>query len=108
MTYTRCRRSLRQERADQGLPLFTLTLQHLSFLDYSAHSAVLQRQEWAKVQGRFEDVTFVPDPSDAVQLIRRSITHEDLARIRPRACAPPRGRLRCGVVAARAARRAAC
>jgi hypothetical protein len=62
-----------------GLPLFTLTLQHLSFLDYSANSAVLQRQEWAKVQGRFEDVTFVPDPSDAVQLIRRSITHEDLA-----------------------------
>jgi len=62
-----------------GLPLFTLTLQHLSFLDYSAHSAVLQRQEWAKVQGRFEDVTFVPDPSDAVQLIRRSISQEGLA-----------------------------
>lgn len=61
-----------------GLPLFTLTLQHLSFLDYSAHSAGLQRREWAKVQGRFEDITFTPDPGDAVQLIRRSISHEDL------------------------------
>jgi hypothetical protein len=61
-----------------GLPLFTLTLQHLSFLDYSARSTSLQRREWAKVQGRFEDITFTPDLSDAVQLIRRSLTHKDL------------------------------
>ena len=61
-----------------GLPLFTLTLQHLSFLDYAARSTSLQRREWAKVQGRFEDITFTPDLSNAVQLIRRSLTHEDL------------------------------
>jgi hypothetical protein len=61
-----------------GLPVFTLTLQHLSFLDYAARSTTLQRREWAKVQGRFEDITFMPDLSDAVQLIRRSLTHEDL------------------------------
>jgi hypothetical protein len=61
-----------------GLPVFTLTLQHLSFLDYAARSTSLQRREWAKVQGRFEDITFTPDLSEAVQLIRRSLTHEDL------------------------------
>lgn len=61
-----------------GLPVFTLTLQHLSFLDYAARSSSLQRREWAKVQGRFEDITFTPELSDAVQLIRRSLTHEDL------------------------------
>jgi hypothetical protein len=64
-----------------GLPVFTLTLQHLSFLDYAARSTSLQRREWAKVQGRFEDITFTPDLSDAVQLIRRSLTHDDLDNI---------------------------
>ncbi|MFZ0275191.1 MAG: hypothetical protein WAL34_25390, partial [Acidobacteriaceae bacterium] len=58
-----------------GLPLFTMILQHLSFLDYAARSASLQRREWAKVQGRFEDITFKPDLSDAVQLVKNSITH---------------------------------
>ena len=72
-----------QEIAEQGagrsgLPLFTLTLQHLSFLDYAARSTSLQRREWAKVQGRFEDITFTPDLSDAVQLIRRSLAHVEL------------------------------
>ena len=72
-----------QEIAEQGagrsgLPLFTLTLQHLSFLDYAARSTSLQRREWAKVQGRFEDITFTPDLSDAVQLIRRSLAHAEL------------------------------
>jgi hypothetical protein len=61
-----------------GLPLFTLTLQHLSFLDYAVNSGALQQREWAKIQGRFEDITFVPDLGDAVQLIRRSLSHEDL------------------------------
>ncbi len=42
-----------------GLPVFVLTLQHLSFEDYLAGSDGPQRREWAKVQGRFEDVAFV-------------------------------------------------
>lgn len=63
-----------------GLPLYTLTLQHLSFLDYSAHSAALQRREWAKVQGRFEDITFTTDPGDSVQYIKQSIAHDELTK----------------------------
>lgn len=59
-----------------GLPLFTLTLQHLSFLDYASRSGALERREWAKIQGRFEDITYSPDISDAVQLIRRCISHD--------------------------------
>ena len=42
-----------------GLPVFVLTLQHLSFEDYLAGTDGPQRREWAKVQGRFEDVAFV-------------------------------------------------
>jgi len=59
-----------------GMPLFTLTLQHLSFLDYASRSGALERREWAKIQGRFEDITYSPDISDAVQLIRRCISHD--------------------------------
>lgn len=57
----------------QGLPLFMMTLQHMSFMDYAAHSSQLQTREWAKIQGRFEDITFTPHLGDAVQLMCRRI-----------------------------------
>lgn len=56
-----------------GLPLYIITLQHLSFLDYASQSATLQSREWAKIQGRFEDVTFGTHLGDAVQLLIRSL-----------------------------------
>jgi energy-coupling factor transporter ATP-binding protein EcfA2 len=58
-----------------GLPLFIFTLQHLAFSDYAAHSSPLQTKEWAKVQGRFEDITFVPNLGDAVHLLLRRLDH---------------------------------
>ena len=42
-----------------GLPIFVLTLQHLSFEDYLGGADFPQRREWAKVQGRFEDIAYV-------------------------------------------------
>ncbi|WP_066942354.1 hypothetical protein [Microtetraspora fusca] len=56
-----------------GLPLFMFTLQHLAFTDYAARSSTIQTQEWAKVQGRFEDITFAPNLGDAVHLMRRRL-----------------------------------
>ena len=41
-----------------GLPLFLLTLQHLSFEDYLTRTAEAQRREWAKIQGRFESIPY--------------------------------------------------
>ena len=41
-----------------GLPLFLLTLQHLSFEDYLFHTEEAQRREWAKIQGRFESIPY--------------------------------------------------
>ena len=52
-----------------GLPIFILTLQHLSFEDYLAGADDAQRREWAKVQGRFEDVSFTESASAARALI---------------------------------------
>lgn len=63
-----------------GLPVFLLTLQHMSFLDYASHATQLQRREWAKIQGRFEDITMTTDVGDAVRLIARSLDHTHVSR----------------------------
>ena len=52
-----------------GLPIFVVTLQHLSFEDCLAGADGVQRREWAKVQGRFEDVSFVDSPGQTRSLI---------------------------------------
>ncbi len=52
-----------------GLPIFVLTLQHLSFEDYLAGTDGPERREWAKVQGRFEDVAFVESAAQTRALI---------------------------------------
>lgn len=52
-----------------GQPIFTLTLQHLSFEDYFAGTDNAQQREWAKVQGRFEDVPYVDSPAQTRALI---------------------------------------
>ena len=52
-----------------GLPIFMLTLQHLSFEDHLAGADNAQRREWAKVQGRFEDIAFVESAGQTRALI---------------------------------------
>ena len=52
-----------------GLPIFMLTLQHLSFEDHLAGADTTQRREWAKVQGRFEDIAFVESAGQTRALI---------------------------------------
>ncbi|MFI5685821.1 ATP-binding protein [Streptomyces sp. NPDC051636] len=63
-----------------GLPLFVFTLQHLAFTDYASRSSAVQTQEWAKIQGRFEDVTFAPNLGDAVYLLQRKLSHSEVAK----------------------------
>ena len=52
-----------------GLPIFLLTMQHLSFEDHLSHASELQRREWAKVQGRFDDVAYVESATQTRALI---------------------------------------
>jgi hypothetical protein len=63
-----------------GVPGGLLTLQHLAFEDYASTLSTTARREWAKVQGRFEDVTFVDSPDQVVRLIADSIGHEPSTR----------------------------
>ena len=52
-----------------GLPIFLLTLQHLSFEDYLADANGPRRSEWAKVQGRFEDISYIESARQTRALI---------------------------------------
>ena len=66
-----------------GLPIFVLTLQHLSFEDHLTGASSNQRREWAKVQGRFEDIAFVESASQTRALIGTVFdVHDDELRAR--------------------------
>ncbi len=58
---------LLQQLAEAGqtcrTPIFTVTLQHLSFEDYFTTVDSPKHREWAKVQGRFEAVPFADSPA---------------------------------------------
>ena len=52
-----------------GLPALLLTLQHMAFDDYVRGASALQRREWGKVQGRFEDVSFIESAEQSLRLV---------------------------------------
>ena len=60
-----------------GLPIFLLTLQHLSFEDYLAGTGGPRRREWAKVQGRFEDISYVESARQTRALIGTAFVVRD-------------------------------
>jgi hypothetical protein len=53
----------------QALPIFIITLQHLSFDEYVQGTTVGQRREWAKIQGRFQDIPFIESALQSRRLI---------------------------------------
>ena len=50
-------------------PLFLLTVLHQAFEMYGQRTAKLQREEWAKIQERFEDVPFTEPTEHLLRLI---------------------------------------
>lgn len=63
-----------------GVPIFTVTLQHLSFEDYFTTADSPEHREWAKVQGRFEDVPFADSPAQTRALIATVFNLDDVIR----------------------------
>jgi len=58
-------------------PLFLTTILHQAFERYATHLDQVQRQEWQKVQGRFEDIAYV-EPADAtLRLLAEAIQVEN-------------------------------
>lgn len=65
-----------------GLPIFVITLQHLSFEEYLADVDDRRRRDWAKVQGRFVDIAFTESAVQTRALIAQAFEARD--EIRPR------------------------
>lgn len=57
-------------------PILLTTILHQAFERYATHLDQVQRQEWQKVQGRFEDIAYV-EPADAtLRLLAEAIQVE--------------------------------
>ena len=54
-------------------PLFLLTILHQAFEQYANKIAQSQREEWTKVQGRFEDIAFVEPTEEVLRLVGTAI-----------------------------------
>ena len=59
-------------------PLFLLTILHQAFEQYAHRLAKPQREEWAKVQGRFEDIAFVEPAEQILRLIGSAIQNTSI------------------------------
>lgn len=58
-----------QAHGNDGVPLVLVTLQHMAFDEYAGSASGIQRREWAKIQGRFEDIPFTDSPAQMRELI---------------------------------------
>ena len=55
------------------IPLTIITLQHMAFEEYAVGSSLTQKQEWSKIQGRFEDIPFANSPDQTRLLVSKTI-----------------------------------
>jgi len=66
--------SMAEAGAGRGsMPLFVVTMQHMSFEEYGAGISASHRREWAKVQGRFDDIPFSNSPEQTRLLVAKSL-----------------------------------
>jgi hypothetical protein len=58
---------------DSKTPIYILGILHQSFADYSQRLVSVQRNEWAKIQGRFEDIPFTETAGQMMRLLGQTI-----------------------------------
>jgi len=58
-------------------PLIFLGILHQAFDQYSQHLAPIARNEWTKVQGRFEDIVFQEPPDQMMRLLAAALSHPE-------------------------------
>ena len=69
-----------QATGEKASTLFTFTLQHLAFDDYVRQASAQQRREWGKVQGRFEDVSFLESAEQSLRLVAGALDDSGVTR----------------------------
>jgi hypothetical protein len=72
---------LLQQIAEMGTkkdaPVFLFGLLHQSFSDYAGSLNLSQKNEWGKIQGRFEDISFVESSEQVLRLVGHAIKQSD-------------------------------
>lgn len=61
-------------------PVLLIGFLHQSFSDYAKNKDIKAQQEWAKVQGRYRDLSFNPSIDESLVLVGDSITKSDIVR----------------------------
>ena len=78
---------------DDKHPIYILGILHQAFADYSQRLASIQRNEWSKIQGRFEDIPFTESAGQMMrligQVIDRTSTDSQTLKQRPNAFGRP-------------------
>jgi hypothetical protein len=59
---------------DTKTPVYVLGVLHQAFADYGQRLGRKERNEWSKIQGRFEDIAFTESAGEMMRLIGESIT----------------------------------
>lgn len=62
--------------SDKGAPVYLIGLLHQAFSEYGYGLGTVERNEWAKIQGRFEEIPFTESPTQMAQLIGQVIQRE--------------------------------
>ncbi len=58
---------------EHNAPFYVVGILHQSFAEYGQRLAAVQRNEWAKIQGRFEDIPFIDSTGEMMKLIAEVI-----------------------------------
>ncbi|WP_292865213.1 hypothetical protein [Nostoc sp. LPT] len=58
---------------DTKTPIYILGILHQAFAEYTQRLATFQKNEWAKIQGRFEDIAFTESSGQMMSLIGEAI-----------------------------------
>lgn len=69
---------------ESDAPIYLIGLLHQAFADYGERLASVQRNEWAKIQGRFEDIPFKDSAPQMMRLIGKAIDSSEAEKF---ACA---------------------
>ncbi len=67
--------------ADKGAPVYLIGMLHQAFSEYGYGMGTVERNEWAKIQGRFEEIAFTNPPSQVARLIGHVIQREPKTKL---------------------------
>ena len=61
------------DSSNAASPLLIFSISHQAFDQYAGHMTRLQRDEWRKIQGRFEDFAFVEPVGEILRLLSHAV-----------------------------------